>query len=133
MQNNIRVNLFGHFFYSFGISEACRSLVKCFDKINMEYSLIDIDIGRKKVYKDWESKVKNNYRKDFEINIFFVQPDIVKIVFAKNKVLLDSIRGKYKIAFWAHEMEEFPKNDFLFDMFDEIFWEQYCCFKFLFY
>ena len=120
MQNNIRVNLFGHFFYSFGISEACRNLVKCFDKINMEYSLIDIDIGRKKVYKDWESKVKNNYRKDFEINIFFVQPDIVKIVFAKNKDLLDSIRKKYKIAFWAHEMEEFPKNDFLFNMFDEI-------------
>jgi glycosyltransferase involved in cell wall biosynthesis len=120
MQNNIRVNLFGHFFYSFGISEACRGLVKCFDKINMEYSLIDIDIGRKKVYKDWESKVKNNYRKDFEINIFFVQPDIVKIVFAKNKDLLDSIRKKYKIAFWAHEMEEFPKNDFLFNMFDEI-------------
>ncbi len=121
MRNNIRVNLFGHFFYSFGISEACRNMVKCFDKINMEYSLVDIDYyGRKRVYKDWESKVKNNYRKDFEINIFFLQPEIVRRVFHQNKDLVDSIKNKYKIAFWAYEMEEFPKNDFLFSLFDEI-------------
>jgi glycosyltransferase involved in cell wall biosynthesis len=121
MGNNIRVNLFGHFFYSFGISEACRNLVKCFDKMNMEYSLIDIDYyGRKRVYKDWESKVTNNYRKDYEINIFFLQPDVVRRLFSQNKDLVDSIKNKYKIAFWMHEMEEFPKNDFLFSLFDEI-------------
>lgn len=112
------INLIGAIRAEMGLGQSCRLLANMI--INCNYELSIYDMGFNDNVKNGDSSYEE-YISDtlfYGINIFHVNPIEIGKAFAK---MPEAWEGRYNIAFWLWELEEFPKEWKLFcNLFDEI-------------
>jgi glycosyltransferase involved in cell wall biosynthesis len=112
------INLIGAIRAEMGLGQSCRLLANMIIKCNYKLSIYDMEFNDnvKKGDVGFDAYVSDAF--PYGINIFHVNPIEIGRVFMK---IPEAWEGRYNIAFWLWELEEFPKEWILYcNLFDEI-------------
>ncbi len=110
------VNIFGYFDLDIGSSKVAIEFAKCAQKANIPCSILNISLNLDRQKND---SVKNFSNKaPYAINLFFTNPDGLPRTI---KEYGHFIKGRYNIAYWFWELQEFPPMWIPFlDIFEEV-------------
>ncbi len=112
------INLIGAIRAEMGLGQSCRLLANMIINCNYELSVYDMEFGDNVKKRDISFDAYISETLPYGINIFHVNPIEIGKVFAQ---MPEAWEGRYNIAFWLWELEEFPKEWILYcDLFDEI-------------
>lgn len=112
------INLIGAVKAEMGLGQSCRLLANMIINCNYELSVYDMEFDDNVKKEDTSFEVYISDLLPYGINIFHVNPIEIGKVFAK---IPEAWEGRYNIAFWLWELEEFPEEWILYcNLFDEI-------------
>lgn len=114
------INVSGFIKGQFGLGEGVRSNIRSIKAANIPYCVNDLNIDVPKYISNAEHVDEHlKTTNDYAINLIQVNIDSLPNV-VKN-VDMSYFKGKYNIAFWAWELENFPKEaKTFFPLFNEI-------------
>lgn len=108
MENNYEVNFYGFISLEAGLGEAARNNIEALKKKDVKVNVFDAT-----------STAKITELNSSSINIVQINPDNLSNFFLTHGANL--LKGKYNIAYWAWETDEFPEEyKIYFDYFNEI-------------
>ncbi|WP_407401951.1 glycosyltransferase [Chryseobacterium sp.] len=119
-KENFGINISGYINKQFGLGEGVRSNIRAIKTTNIPYVINDFNITISKYVQDetqdtLEISEKNPY------NINLVQINIDRLHSVMQNTPKTYFQGKYNIAFWAWELENFPEESkVFFNLFNEI-------------
>lgn len=120
--NNVKydngVNLIGSIKAEMGLGQSCRLLANMIRETDYKLAIYNYDFSGEVKENDitFDDYITNNL--PYRINIFHVNPCELGKLFMK---MPDAWMGRYNIAFWLWELEEFPKEWGKYcELFDEI-------------
>jgi glycosyltransferase involved in cell wall biosynthesis len=120
MKNNLGINISGYINKQFGLGEGVRANIRAIKTTNIKFVLNNFDLDISDTIESMNSD-ELNLVKENPYNINLIQVNFDKIQQFLNEIDIDYIKGKYNIAFWAWELENFPVEYCKFiEFFDEI-------------
>ena len=112
------INLIGYIKSEHGVGEACRHTAECIEKIGIDWSIYDYEVGNicRKEDRRWQKKISEEIM--YNVSIFNINADQMYV--AKEHLPREAWNG-YKIGIWYWELQEFP-DEWLsaLDLVDEI-------------
>ncbi len=106
MNKNIGINVSGYINKVFGLGVAVRANIEAMKQANIPYSINDFNLQFSDNVKETPLKDDFSLENPYPINLVQINIDRLDEVF-KN-IDHNYFKGKYNIAFWAWELENFP-------------------------
>lgn len=114
---NFGVNISGFIKKQFGLGVAVRSTIKSLEAAGVPYVVNDFNLKVSDFVGNQEF-VGVSPHHPYGINIIQINPDMLPYVV--ENVDREYFTDKYNIGYWAWELEDFPKADHVFKLFNEI-------------
>ena len=112
------INLIGAVRAEMGLGQSCRLVADMIKESRFDFSIYNYDFAG--VVKEGDTTFDEYISEDmpYEINLFHVNPCELGKLFMSMPAVFD---GKYNIAFWLWELEDFPEEwEIYCQLFDEI-------------
>lgn len=106
MNKSIGINVSGYINKVFGLGVAVRANIEAMKQVNIPYSINDFNLQFSDNVK--ETQLKDNFSLENPYPINLVQINIDRLDEVFKNIDHNYFKGKYNIAFWAWELENFP-------------------------
>lgn len=102
------INLIGDIKAETGLGQSMRILAGILEQAQIPFCVIQVDSpgGLKHSDTKWEHKISTEGK--YNINLIHVNPNVWAEIY--NALSQELLNGRYQIAYWLWELEEFPKE-----------------------